>query len=143
MYISSYQQPFKTCIWIIDIIKVACVEKQGETTFKKELVPCLFLISLGFLDLLTTVLGVHYFGAVEINPLFVGIINSNILIYSGIKLSTAILIGFLFYKGYANEKKPGINSNLGKRVLDSGYCVSLMALTVVVTNNMIAVVRVL
>jgi hypothetical protein len=111
--------------------------------FKKELVPCLFLISMGLLDLVTTLLGVHYLGAVEINPLFAGIINSNILVYSGIKLSTAILIGFLFYKGFASEKTLGINSNFGKRFLESGYYVSLMALTVVVTNNMIAVARVL
>jgi hypothetical protein len=111
--------------------------------FKKEIVPCLLLISLGLLDLVTTLLGVHYFGAVEINPLFAGIINSNIVVYSGIKLSTAILIGFLFYKGFASEKTSGINSNLGKRFLKSGYYVSLMALTVVVTNNMIAVARAL
>jgi hypothetical protein len=98
---------------------------------------------MGFLDWLTTVLGVLYFGAVEINPLFAGIIDSNILVYSGIKLSTAVLIGFLFYKGYAIGKTPGINSHLGKLFLGSGYFASLMALTFVVANNIIAVVRVL
>jgi hypothetical protein len=119
------------------------VEKQGEHSLKKEIVPCLFLILMGLLDLVTTLLGVHYFGAVEINPLFAGIINSNILVFIGIKLSTVILIGYVFFKGFASEKTLGINSNLGKQVLESGYCVSLMILTVVVTNNMIAVVRVL
>jgi hypothetical protein len=98
---------------------------------------------MGFLDWLTTVLGVLYFGAVEINPLFAGIIDSNILVYSGIKLAVAVLIGFLFYKGYAIGKTPGINSHLGKFFLGSGYFASLMALTVVVANNIIAVVRVL
>ncbi len=98
---------------------------------------------MGFLDWLTTILGVLYFGAVEINPLFAGIIDSNILVYSGIKLSTAVLIGFMFYKGYAIEKTPGINSHLGKLFIESGYFVSLMALTAVVANNIIAVVRVL
>jgi len=98
---------------------------------------------MGFLDWLTTVLGILYFGAVEINPLFAGIIDSNILVYSGIKLSTAVLIGFLFYKGYAIEKTLGINSYLGKIFIESGYFVSLMALTAVVANNIIAVVRVL
>jgi len=104
---------------------------------------CLVLILLGFIDWLTTVLGVLYFGAMEINPLFAGIIDSNILVYSGIKLSTAILIGFLFYKGYAIEKTPEINSHLGKLFIESGYFASLMALTVVVANNIIAVARVL
>jgi hypothetical protein len=98
---------------------------------------------MGFLDWLTTVLGVLYFGAVEINPLFAGIIDSNILVFSGIKLAAAVLIGFLFYKGYAIEKTPGSNSHLGKLFIESGYFASLMALTAVVTNNIIAVVRVL
>ena len=98
---------------------------------------------MGFLDWLTTVLGVLYFGAVEINPLFAGIIHSNIMAYSGIKLATAVLIGFLFYKGYAIGKTLRINSHLGKLILESGYFASLMALTVVVANNIIAVVRVL
>jgi hypothetical protein len=110
---------------------------------KKELVLCLFLVAMGILDLVTTVLGVLYFGAVEINPLFAGIANSNILVFSGIKLATAVLVGFLFYKGFASEKTLGINSNIGKRFLESGYCVSLMALTVVVANNVIAVARVM
>ena len=114
-----------------------------KPTFKKELVLFLFLISMGFLDWVTTVLGVLCFGAVETNPLFAGIIDSNILVYSGIKLSTAILIGFLFYKGYAIEKTLGITSHFGTRFLESGYYVSLMALTAVVTNNVIAVVSVL
>jgi hypothetical protein len=95
---------------------------------------------MGFLDWLTTVLGVLYFGAVEINPLCAGIIDSNILIFSGIKLAATVLIGFLFYKGYAIEKKPGINSHLGKLCLGSGYFASLTALTLVVANNIIAVV---
>jgi hypothetical protein len=98
---------------------------------------------MGFLDWLTTVLGVLYFGAMEINPLFAGIIDSNILIFSGIKLAATVLIGFLFYKGYTIEKTPGINSHLGTLFLSSGYFASLMALTVVVANNIIAVVRVL
>ena len=98
---------------------------------------------MGFLDWVTTVLGVLYFGAAEANPLFSGIVNSNILVYSGIKLSTAILIGFLFYKGYAIEKTPGITSHFETRFLDSGYYLSLMALTAVVTNNILAVVRIL
>lgn len=111
--------------------------------FKKALALCLILILMGVLDWLTTILGVLYFGAVEINPLFAGIINSNILVYSGIKLAAAVLIGFLFYKGYAIEEALGINSHLGKVFLGSGYFASLLALTVVVANNIIVVVSVL
>ena len=98
---------------------------------------------MGVLDWLTTIMGVLYFGAVEVNPLFAGIISSNILAYSGIKLAVAVLIGFLFYKGYVIEKASGINSHLGKLFLGSGYFASLTALTVIVANNILVVISVL
>jgi membrane protein DedA with SNARE-associated domain len=98
---------------------------------------------MGFVDWLTTVLGVAYLGAVEINPLFAGMVNSNILVFSCIKLSAAILSGFLFYKGYAIEKTSRINSHLGKLCVGSGYFASLTTLTVVAANNIATVVSLL
>jgi hypothetical protein len=96
---------------------------------------------MGFLDWLTTVLGVVCLGAVELNPLFAGIINSNILVFSCIKLSTAVIIGFLFYKGI--EKASGINSHLGKLCVGSGYFASITALTVAAANNIATIVSLL
>ncbi len=97
---------------------------------------------LGFIDWMTTVLGVLYFGAVEINPIFAGIVHSNILAFSGIKLSSTVLIGFLFYQGGKIEKMPRINSFIGKRFLMSGYIASLLTFSVVVVNNIMAVARI-
>jgi hypothetical protein len=62
------------------------------------------------------------------------------LAFSVIKLSVVMLTGFLFYKADKIEKMLEINSHLGKRFLQSGYCLSLTLLTVVVTNNIIVVV---
>jgi hypothetical protein len=109
--------------------------------FKKELLFCFALILMGVLDWLTTVTGVLCFGAVEINPLFTGLTKANILVYSEIKLAIVVLTGFLFYKADKIEKMLRGNSHLVKRFLESGYFVSLMALTVAVTNNIITVVR--
>jgi hypothetical protein len=109
--------------------------------FKKELLFCFALILMGILDWVTTVTGILCFGAVEINPLFAGLTKVNILVYSGIKLSMVVLVGFLFYKADKIEKMLKGNSHLGKRFLESGYVVSLMTLTVAVTNNIITVVR--
>ncbi|MEM3357009.1 MAG: DUF5658 family protein [Candidatus Bathyarchaeia archaeon] len=95
------------------------------------------------LDWLTTILGVHYFGAVELNPLFAGAVSSNILVYSIIKLAAAMLIGLLFYKGYAMEEVLGVNSNFGKLFLRSGYFTSFTVLMLVVANNLIAIVTIL
>ncbi|MEM3441244.1 MAG: DUF5658 family protein [Candidatus Bathyarchaeia archaeon] len=100
----------------------------------------LILILLGILDWLTTLLGVHYLGALELNPLFASVVSSNVLVFSVIKLATAILIGLLFYKGYAAEETSGINSRLGKLFLGSGYFASLTTLTATVTNNLIVVI---
>jgi hypothetical protein len=101
------------------------------------------LVLMGFLDWLTTILGLVYFGAVEVNPLFAGLTETNILAFSGVKLSVAVLVGLMFYKAYMIEGTPRINLGLEKRFIDSGCFVSLMALTAVVTNNILAVVRIL
>ncbi len=98
---------------------------------------------MGFLDWLTTILGVLGFGAVEVNPLFAGITKTNILVFSGIKLASAVLIGFLFYKAGNVGKTKGNIWPLGQRFVESGYFASLMVLTAVVTNNVIAVVKVI
>jgi hypothetical protein len=104
--------------------------------------PPLILISMGLADWLTTVLGITCFGAIEINPLFAGLTQTNLAAFSAIKLTTILLIGFLFYKASKIEETSK-TSLLGKRFLQSGYFLSLTALTVVVTNNIIAVVAVL
>jgi len=109
--------------------------------FKKELLFCSALILMGILDWLTTVTGILCFGAVEINPLFAGLTKANILVYSEIKLLLVVLTGFLFYKADNIEKMLRGNSHFGKRFLESGYFISLMALTAAVTNNIITVVR--
>jgi hypothetical protein len=109
--------------------------------FKKELLFCFALILMGILDWLTTVTGILCFGVVEINPLFAELTKANILVYSEIKLSIVVLAGVLFYKAGKIEKMLRGNSHFGKRFLESGYFVSLIALTVAVTNNIITVVR--
>jgi len=111
--------------------------------FKKELLFCFALILMGFLDWLTTVTGILCFGAVEINPLFAGLTQASILVYSGIKLSIVVLVGFLFYKADKIEKMLRGNSLLGKRVLELGYAASLITMTIAVTNNIITVARVM
>jgi aconitase B len=108
-----------------------------------KLLPCIILISLGLADLFTTLIGVTYFGAVEINPLFAGLTQTNLPAFTAIKLATVLLIGYLFYRAYQIEETSKAGFQLEKRFLQSGYFISLTALTAVVTNNIIAVVGVL
>jgi hypothetical protein len=106
---------------------------------KKELLFCFALILMGMLDWVTTVTGTLCFGAVEINPLFAGLTNTNILLFSVIKLTAVVVTGLLFYKAGTIVTMVQGSSHLGKRALESGYAISLMALAVVVTNNIITV----
>jgi hypothetical protein len=110
---------------------------------KKELLCCFALILMGALDWLTTVTGVLCLGAVEVNPLFAELTRANVLVYSEIKLTVVVLVGVLFYNAGNIGKMLRGDSHLVKRLLDSGYFVSLMALTVAVVNNVITVVRVM
>jgi len=112
-----------------------------KVMFKKELLFCFALILMGMLDWATTVTGTLCFGAVEINPLFAGLTKTSILLFSVIKLTIVVLTGILFYEAGAIGKMLKSNSHLGKRVLESGYALSLMMLTVAVTNNIITVAR--
>jgi hypothetical protein len=109
---------------------------------RNELFPCIILISLGLADWLTTIIGIINFGATETNPLLSTLTQSNLIAFSIIKLSATLLVGALFYKASQIEM-PTANLQLGKRFLQSGYFLSLTLLTVVVTNNVIMVVRVL
>jgi hypothetical protein len=98
---------------------------------------------MGTLDWVTTVTGTLWFGAVEINPLFAGLTQTNILLFSVVKLAAVVITGFLFYKADKIVEMVKSNSHLGKRVLESGYAITLVALTIAVTNNIITVASVM
>src|SRR4030067_2991708 len=111
--------------------------------FRKGLFFCSVLILMGCIDWLSTVVGIACFGAVEVNLLFAALTQMNIFAFSVVKLLTVVLIGGLFYKaGSFNGLSAGC-SNLCGRVLDSGYFASLALLSFVVTNNAIAIARVI
>jgi hypothetical protein len=54
---------------------------------KKEVLFCTTLILIGTIDWLTTIIGIVFFGATETNPLLAGLTQSNMLIFSVVKLS--------------------------------------------------------
>ncbi len=94
---------------------------------------------MGLLDWLTTVMGVTIFGAREINPLFSGLTSSSMLLFSVVKLLAVTITGFAFYKAAAISSL--IDLNLTKRFLDGGYSITLLALTLIVANNILTIVK--
>ncbi len=109
---------------------------------KKEVLFCTTLILIGTIDWLTTTIGVVFFGATETNPLLAGLTQSNMLIFSAVKLSAVILAGLVFYKAETKTKISNQISPFAKNLLNSGYVISLFTLTALVANNITAIARV-
>jgi len=109
---------------------------------KKELLLFSAIILLGFLDWLTTATGILFFGAAEANPLLSGLTKSSILLFSVVKLSAVVLIGFAFYKATVISKSRTNDWHFTRRFLYAGYSLTFLALTAVVASNMIAIFRV-
>ena len=111
--------------------------------FRKGLFFCSVLILMGSIDWLTTLVGIMCFGAVEVNSLFAALTQMNIFAFSVVKLLIVFLIGGLFYKAGSFDGVSVGCSSFSGRVLDSGYFASLVLLSFVVTNNAIAIARVI
>jgi len=109
---------------------------------KKELLLFSAIILVGFLDWLTTVTGLFFYGAAEANPLLSGLTKSSMILFSVVKLSAVVLIGFAFYKAAAISKSRTHDWRFTKRFLYGGYSLTFFALTAVVASNMIAIFRV-
>jgi len=109
---------------------------------KKEIIFFSAIILLGFLDWLTTVTGIFFYGGAELNPLISGLTKSSIILFSVVKLSAVVLIGFAFYKAAAISKSTTHDWHFAKRFLYGGYSLTLLALTAVVASNMIAIFRI-
>ena len=98
------------------------------------------VVLIGFLDLATTIVGI-FFGAVEANPLLSGLMQTNMGVFIGIKVSTILLTGVLFYKAAGVAERSDGSSNLGLRFLRVGYLVALILLVFVVTNNLLTILQ--
>jgi hypothetical protein len=95
----------------------------------------------GLLDVLTSVIGIAYFGAAEENPLLTSITETNMLTFSGMKLATAILVGILFYKAGTFQKAMERRFQVESHFLHVAYSLSLFTLITAVTNNVAVVAK--
>ncbi len=108
---------------------------------KSEVVPSFALVLLGTLDCITTMIGVLYFGASELNPFLSGIVSKSIWAFLALKLSATFFIGFTYIMA-----KRTLSRSLNKqtrafrfssRLMKVAYAGLVVFLVVVVTNNLI------
>jgi len=112
-----------------------------EIGVKKEAVFLSSIVSLGFADLFTTVLGVAFFGAAEVNPLLSGLIQANIPFFIGLKAVAVLLSGFVFYAGTKALAQSSSRSSVHIRFIDFGFFVCVTFLSFVVTNNVVVILN--
>jgi hypothetical protein len=108
---------------------------------KSDVFPSFILILMGSIDCLTTVIGVLYFGASELNPLMTGIVSTNIVAFLALKISATFLIGFTYIlaKRSLNRilNKESKSFKYSNRVLKIAYTGLMVFLLIVILNNLI------
>ncbi len=63
---------------------------------RREAIPSLLIILMGTLDCVTTILGVAYAGAKELNPAMAVIVNSNVGAFLVVKIAATIFIALTY-----------------------------------------------
>ncbi|MCW4025105.1 MAG: DUF5658 family protein [Candidatus Bathyarchaeota archaeon] len=107
----------------------------------------LAIVVMGFMDWLTTTIGVSYFGACELNPFLAGIVSTNLAAFTVIKLTATALIALSFYLADYNLQK--VKNQLTLPVKVTRYTIKgahigvIALLTVTVLNNFVILTQAL
>lgn len=109
---------------------------------KKELIFFSAICVVGFLDWLTTVTGIFFYGATEVNPLLSGIARSNMLLFSGVKLSATLAVGFAFYQAATVIKSRTNDWQFIKNFFYCGYSVAFLMMSTLVASNLVTIFKV-
>ncbi len=110
-------------------------------TLTKALLFLAVVFVLGYLDWLTTVVGLLFCGGTELNPVLSGLTKSSMLIFSATKLTAVAFAGFAAYKAVDIAAHAKNKLHLSSKFVNGGVSLTVLALSVVVTNNMIVVFR--
>ena len=107
--------------------------------------PSLALFFMGYVDWLTTIIGIAYFGAVEGNPLLAELTRTNLVAFTALKLTVAMFVGLLSYQGermLQRLRDKNSKSFLRARfALRAGYIIVSTVLLFTILNNLIVVAK--
>lgn len=102
--------------------------------------PTLLLAFMGSMDCLTTVIGILYFGAVELNPFIAGVVSTNILAFVILKITTTLFVCLIFAQAekilMRTENKNCKAFTFMNILLKVSYVGVILFLVVVVVNNL-------
>jgi uncharacterized membrane protein YidH (DUF202 family) len=111
-------------------------------TSHKALIFFAAVFLLGFLDWLTTVVGLLFCGGTELNPILSGLTKSNMIAFSASKLAAVMVAGFAAYTAVKIAKNSKNSWRLTNKLVNGGFALTVLALSVVVANNMMIVFKI-
>lgn len=108
---------------------------------KSQLIPSLLLILMGSLDCVTTIIGILYHGASELNPFMAGIVSTNIEAFLVVKLSATIIAAFSFLLAsktlMTTQNKNTKTFVYSSKLIKIASTSLLVFLVIVVANNLL------
>ena len=107
--------------------------------------PTLLLALMGYMDCLTTVIGIMYFGAVELNPLISGIVSTNLSAFVALKITSTVTVCLIFIQIekilMKTKDKTTRSFSWTRRLLKIAHFGVVSFLVVVVANNVLVLAR--
>ncbi|MCW4019394.1 MAG: DUF5658 family protein [Candidatus Bathyarchaeota archaeon] len=114
---------------------------------KMKSYPTMLLALMGSMDCLTTVIGILYFGAVELNPFIAGVISTNLPAFIVLKLTTTLFVCLIFVQAekilMKTQNKTTKAFTWTHRLLKVAYIGVIAFLVVVVANNLLVLANAL
>lgn len=107
---------------------------------RNDVLPSFVLLLMGTMDCLTTVIGVLYFSAAELNPLLSSVVQSSIVGFMVLKLAATLCIAgtYILAQKMLNKTadKTTKSFRFSKIFVNSAYAGLVVFLLMVVANNL-------
>jgi Domain of unknown function (DUF5658) len=105
----------------------------------------LLLALMGSMDCITTVIGVLWFGAVELNPFIAGVVSTNLPAFVALKLNTTIIVCLIFVQAERilakDQDKTSKAFSWTSNLFKLAYAGVIVFLILVVVNNATVLVK--
>jgi hypothetical protein len=119
--------------------------KETAPMLRVQAISSLSLILMGSMDWLTTIIGIAYFGAVEVNPFIADITGTSLPAFTALKLSATVIVGLLFYTAekmlLRTHDKSTSSFQSTRFILKGAYITTMALLLVAVLNNLTVVLQ--
>ena len=112
---------------------------------RREIIPSLLIILMGALDCVTTIIGVTYSGAKELNPAMAVLVNSNVGVFLFVKIAATMFIALSYV--FARKILQHIPNKNGKgfqysiKALTFAYAGLVCFLALAVVNNLLILIK--